>query len=58
MLARSPSIRQPSAITVEVVGTTAVLRGRVSDEDEKRLVEGMVALEPGVHEVRNELQVR
>jgi BON domain-containing protein len=58
MLARSPAIRQPAAITVEVAGDAVILRGRVTDEDEKRLVEGMVALEPGVHEVRNELQVR
>ncbi|HKB04760.1 MAG TPA: BON domain-containing protein, partial [Gemmataceae bacterium] len=58
LLSRTTAIREPSAITLEVVGNTVILRGRVSDEDERRLVEGMVALEPGVHEVRNELEVR
>jgi hypothetical protein len=58
LLSRTTAIRQPAAITVEVVGSTVVLRGRVTDEDEKRLVEGMIALEPGVHEVHNELEVR
>ncbi|MBO0700319.1 MAG: BON domain-containing protein, partial [Zavarzinella sp.] len=58
MLSRTTAIRQPSTVTVEVAGNTVILRGRVASEDEKRLVEGMVALEPGVHEVRNELEVR
>jgi len=42
---------------VEAQGEVIVLRGRVADEDERRLVEGMVRLEPGVHEVRNELEI-
>ena len=58
LLSRTTAIQQPSTITVEVVGNTVILRGRVSDDDEKRLVEGMIALEPGVHDVRNELEVR
>jgi hypothetical protein len=57
MLSRTTAIRQPSTVTIEVVGDTVILRGRVADDDEKRLVEGMVRLEPGVHEVRNELEV-
>jgi osmotically-inducible protein OsmY len=32
-----------------------ILRGRVADDDERRLAEGMVRMEPGVREVRNEL---
>jgi hypothetical protein len=33
-----------------------VLRGSVADEDEARLVEGMMLLSPGVREVKNELK--
>lgn len=32
-----------------------ILRGTVADEDEVRLIEGMVRLTPGVREIRNEL---
>ena len=46
-----------STVRVEVVGTTVILRGRVADEDERRLVEGMVRLEPGVQVVQNELTI-
>jgi hypothetical protein len=54
---RTSMVRQPANIRVEVAGNTVILRGRVADDDERRLVEGMVRLEPGVHEVRNELTV-
>ena len=54
---RSSAISQPGSVRVETDGNVIVLRGRVADEDEKRLVEGMVRLEPGVREVRNELEI-
>jgi hypothetical protein len=57
LISRTAALRQPGNVSVEVVGTTVILRGRVADDDERRLVEGMMRLEPGVHEVRNELVV-
>ena len=57
MVSRSSAIRTPANVRVEADGNVIVLRGRVADEDEKRLVEGMVRLEPGVREVRNELEI-
>jgi hypothetical protein len=57
MVSRSSAIRVPGNIRVEAVGNVIVLRGKVADEDELRLVEGMVRLEPGVHDVRNELEI-
>ncbi len=56
MVARSSSLKAPERITVSVEGNTVVLSGVVSDDKEKRLVEGMVRLTPGVQAVRNELQ--
>ena len=44
-------------ITVATDGNTVVLTGAVASDDERRLVENMIRLEPGVHSVRNELQV-
>jgi BON domain len=57
MVGRSSALRVPGNVRVEAAGDVIVLRGKVADEDEKRLVEGMVRLEPGVHEVRNELEI-
>jgi hypothetical protein len=56
VVARSSAIGVPGRVRVEADGDVIVLRGRVADDDEKRLVEGMIRLEPGVHEVRNELE--
>lgn len=58
LINRTMVIRQPGDVRIEVNGDTVILRGRVADEDERRLVEGMVRLEPGVHEVVNQLTVR
>jgi hypothetical protein len=52
---RTSMWKGPATVTVEMVGTTAVLRGRVSDADDKRMVEGMVRLTPGVRDVINEI---
>lgn len=57
IVSRSSMITTPDTVRVVIVDDAVVLRGVVADEDEKRLVEGMVRLEPGVHEVRNELAV-
>jgi hypothetical protein len=57
LINRTSQLRQPATVQVEVVGSTVILRGRVADDEERRLVEGMVRLEPGVHEVRNEIEV-
>jgi osmotically-inducible protein OsmY len=57
LLSRSSALSRPGTIRVDAVGEVIVLRGKVADESERRLVEGMVRLEPGVHEVRNELEI-
>jgi len=44
-------------VQVALDGNTAVLSGLVADEDTRRLAARMVMLEPGVTDVRNELQV-
>src|SRR5437660_852477 len=49
ILSRSSALSRPGSLRVEAVGDVIVLRGKVADEDERRLVEGMVRLEPGVH---------
>ncbi len=58
MLGRSSSLPASRDIQVVVlVDSTVVLRGKVADEHDRRLAEGLVRLSPGVHAVRNELQV-
>jgi hypothetical protein len=57
LITRAPFLSQPNSVRIEVQGTTVVLRGRVADDDERRLIEGMVRMEPGVREVRNELTI-
>jgi hypothetical protein len=57
MVNRSSALTRPGNIQVEAVGDVIVLRGKVANDDDRRLVEGMVRLEPGVHEVRNELEI-
>ncbi len=42
-------------VAATVDGSAVTLRGTVADEDEARLVEGMVRLTPGVKDVKNEL---
>lgn len=49
-------LANPAGVQVQVAdGNTVVLRGAVRDEDEARLVEGMVRLTPGVRGIKNEL---
>jgi hypothetical protein len=52
------SINAPSGVNVGMNQGVVILRGNVATADEKRLVENMLRLHPGVREVRNELEVR
>ena len=58
IVARSSSISAPAGVNVVMDSGVVVLRGTVANSDEKRLVENMVRLQPGVHDLRNELEVR
>lgn len=48
-------LSNPAAVRVQVDGGTVTLKGAVRDEDEARLVVGMVRLTPGVRQVTSEL---
>jgi hypothetical protein len=53
---RAPMIASPQNVQVIVAGGNNVtLRGTVKDDEEARLVEGLVRLTPGVGEIKNEL---
>jgi hypothetical protein len=54
-IATSTTLPSAPGIQVMLDGNTFVLRGKVSDEDERRRTENMVRLTPGVQNVRNEL---
>src|SRR5262249_57986395 len=54
-LDRSNMIANPAGVQVLVEGNNVTLRGAVKDEDEARMIVGMVRLTPGVREIRNEL---
>jgi len=56
-LDRSTMLGNPRGVSLAMDGNVVVLSGRVSSDDEVRLVEGMVRLTPGVRDVRNELKV-
>lgn len=58
MLTRSAGLQSSPNIQVVMEGATVVLRGSAADDHDRRLAEGLVRLTPGVHDVRNELQVR
>jgi osmotically-inducible protein OsmY len=44
-------------ITIEAEGSTVTLKGLVESEDARRVAAALVALEPGVSKVKNELTV-
>jgi len=54
---RSSAFTVPGGVNVTLDGQAIVLRGRVANDDERRLAENMLRLTPGVREIRNELQV-
>ena len=55
MIAQTTQLDSRDAVRIVMDGTAVVLQGRVVDDDERRLVENMVRLTPGVNDVRNEL---
>lgn len=57
ILDRSSSLSPNRSIQVLVDGPVVVLRGTVASEHDRRLAENMLRLTPGVHEIRNELQI-
>ena len=56
-LARIPHLKNPGSVKVEMEGQVAILRGEVGSQHERDLVARLVLLEPGIADVRNELQV-
>jgi hypothetical protein len=57
VVATSPTLSAVSGLQTTVnENGIVVLKGRVADEDEARLVEGVIALTPGVRGVQNELE--
>ncbi len=54
---RTSSLSNPAGVQLTVAPNGRVnVRGRVKDEDEARLVEGLLRITPGVRDVTNELQ--
>jgi len=58
LLVNSGRFASAGGMRVDLDGPVVVLRGRVADDDERRLAENMARLSPGVREVRNELEIR
>ncbi len=57
-LGRIPLPKKLQNVTSSVEGGLIVLRGQVATESDKRLVERLVKLEPGIDSVRNEVTVQ
>ncbi len=57
-LGRIPLPKKLQGVTSSVIGDVVVLRGQVATESDKRLVERLVKLEPGIDSVRNEVTVQ
>lgn len=57
VLSRLPLPERLQGINASVETDVVVLTGQVATESDKRLAERIVRLEPGVHSVRNDLQV-
>lgn len=56
-IASTTSLPSAQRIQVMLDGSTIVLRGKVGDDDERRLAENVLRLTPGVRDIRNELAV-
>ena len=56
-LTKLPGLDAQNAIHVKMEERTAVLTGSVVSDRDRRLVEGLALLEPGISAVRNELEV-
>lgn len=57
-LNRIPQLPSARSVAVTMEDRTVVLAGQVDSEREKRLIEKLAMMEPGVAEVRNELTVK
>jgi len=58
VISRSTSLTVPGNIKVHLDRGVIVLQGTVASDEEARHAENLVRLEPGVREVRNELQIQ
>lgn len=56
-LTRIPQLASARSVAVTMEDRTAVLAGQVATEHEKKLIEKLAMMEPGVSAVRNELTV-
>jgi osmotically-inducible protein OsmY len=56
-LNRSHSIASAGGVNVQIVGKTAVLQGTVPSDHDRDMAAQVAMLEPGVSQVKNELQV-
>jgi BON domain-containing protein len=57
-LAKCPAIQATEPLAVSVEGRTAVLQGVVASERDRELAAALVLFEPGISDVRNDLQVK
>lgn len=57
-LSRLPQLPSAPSVAVTMEDRTAILAGEVESEREKRLIEKLAMMEPGVSAVRNELTVK
>jgi len=57
LIERVSQVRKLSPITVTQQNETLILRGRVATDRDRLLAESLARLEPGVWDVRNELEV-
>lgn len=56
-LANNPRVKAMGSVAVAVEGQTVVLKGSVASDHDRQLLARMLLLEPGISDVRNELQV-
>ena len=57
ILTQAPALQASPGIRVALDGSTVVLQGWAADEHDRILAENMVRLNPGVRDVRNDVQV-
>jgi hypothetical protein len=57
VIAKASRLESKDSILVALEGETLVLRGSTASDQERRLAESLIRLTPGVHDVRNELEV-
>jgi hypothetical protein len=55
LIDRSTTIASKQKISIQMDGRNVILRGQVADDEERRLVESLIATTPGVGFVKNEL---